>query len=115
MRPQRPNAYFDPGVPHERTSQAWERTPIVLIVNGILLTRYAADTAHWSIAIIGLAEAAAGAGLLVWAGLHYNQLHGPLRAGTPVVHPTSLRIVGALTVTFTGTSLLLAALVTAFT
>ena len=115
MRPSRPSRFFDAGVPHERTAQAWERTAIAIIANGILLARYAATSAHWTIATIGLAETAAGAALLVWAGFHYNQLHGPIRAGTPIVHPTSTRLVGALTVSFIGASLTLALLLTILT
>lgn len=100
------------GVAHERTAQAWERTAIAMMANGILLARFAGTTAHWTIATIGLGETAVGAGLLVWAGFHYDELHGPIRAGDPVIHPTSTRVVGSLALLFIGASLLLALLLT---
>ena len=114
MSEPRPSEVFDVGVQHERTALAWERTAIAMLVNGILLARYAAEETHWVFASIGLAETIAGGGILIWAGFHYDQLHGPLRAGESVVHPTSTRIVGGLALLFIGASLLLAVLVSAF-
>ena len=108
----KPGEVFDPGVQHERTALAWERTAIAIMVNGVLLARYAAQDTHWTIAFMGLAETVAGGGLLVWAGLHYEDLHGPLRSGQSVVHPTSTRIVGTLATFFMGVSMLLVILET---
>ena len=107
-----PAQVFDTGVQHERTALAWERTAIAIMVNGVLLARYAADDGHWVLAFIGLAETIFGSGVLVWAGFHYQQLHGPLRTGQSVVHPTSARVVGAATLTFIAASLVLAVLLT---
>ena len=42
--------------------------------------------------------------LLVWAGVHYEALHGPLRDGDPIVHPTAARTVGIVTVLVSGAS-----------
>lgn len=111
MRPRRPATFFDQGVQHERTALAWERTAISMIASGLLLARYAAHTAHWTIASIGVLETMAGGGLLIWAGMRYDDLHGPLRAGEPIVHPRSARVVGMLTMLFTGTALTLALLI----
>ena len=114
MGRERPSEVFDVGVQHERTAMAWERTAISMLANGVLLARYAADSAHWTIASIGFAQTVAGSGILLWAGFHYDQLHGPLREGESVVHPTSARIVGALAVLSIGAALTLAILVTLF-
>lgn len=107
----RPDRVFDPGLQHERTALAWERTAIAAMVAGILLARYAAEAVHYTIASVGIAQVAFAAGLLVWAGRHYDDLHGPLRAGTSPVHPTATRLVGLLTVVFTGAALVLAVLI----
>ena len=51
------------------------------MVAGVLLARYAAQTVHFAIAFVGIAQVVVGAVLLVWSGRHYDDLHGPLRAG----------------------------------
>ena len=58
-----------------------------------------------SFAGVGLLQTAFGAGLLVWAGTHYDDLHGPLRANADVVHPHAARVVGLVTVTAIGLAL----------
>ena len=95
----------DPGLQQERTALAWERTAIALMVAGVLLARYAAETSHWTVALAGVIETVIGGALLVWSGVHYTELRGPIVAGTDVVHPTATRIVGASVVTFTGFAL----------
>lgn len=112
-RGERPAKVFDPGLQHERTALAWERTAIAVMVAGVLLARYAAQTVHFVIAFVGVAQVAFGAGLLVWTGRHYDDLHGPLRAGASPVHPTAARLIGLATVVFSGFALLLAVLITA--
>lgn len=97
-----------PGLQPERTALAWERTAIVMMVSGLLLARFAARDAHWVFALIGLAQTVAGSGVLVWAGAHYNDLHGPIARGDGVVHPGAARAIGLSAVTFTGLALLLA-------
>lgn len=107
----RPEQVFDTGLQHERTALAWERTAIAVMVAGVLLARYSAETVHYTIAFIGIGQVAVGALLLVWTGRHYEDLHGPLRAGASPVHPTAARIVGLATVVFSGFGLLLAILI----
>ena len=101
---------IDPGLQQERTALAWERTAIAVMISGVLLSRYAAQSAHWTTALAGLLQTSIGGGLLVWAGMHYTELQGPLQDGSDVVHPTATRIVGLSTVAFSGVALLLATL-----
>jgi uncharacterized membrane protein YidH (DUF202 family) len=107
----RPEKVFDPGLQHERTALAWERTAIGVMIAGVLLARYAAQTVHVTIALVGVAQVVVGAVLLVWSGRHYDDLHGPLRAGVSPVHPTAARVVGLATVTFSAFALVLAILI----
>lgn len=108
----RPDSVFDAGLQHERTALAWERTAIAVMVAGVLLARYAAETVHFTIAFVGIGQVVVGAALLVWSGRHYEDLHGPLRAGASPVHPTAARLVGIATVVFSGFGLTLALLIT---
>jgi uncharacterized membrane protein YidH (DUF202 family) len=103
----RPTTVFDPGLQHERTALAWERTAIASMVAGVLLARYASEEVHYSFAVVGLMEVVVGALVLVWSARHYDDLHGPLRAGESPIHPTAARVVGLGTVVFTGASLAL--------
>jgi hypothetical protein len=68
---------------------------------------------HYSLAAVGGVQVLIGAGLLVWSGRHYDDLHGPLRAGVSPVHPRATRLVGAATVAFTAGALVLAVLIAA--
>jgi uncharacterized membrane protein YidH (DUF202 family) len=108
----RPDKVFDQGLQHERTALAWERTAIAVMVAGVLLARYAAETVHFTIAFAGIGQVVVGAVLLVWTGRHYDDLHGPLRSGASPVHPTAARVVGIATVGFSGIALALAILIT---
>jgi uncharacterized membrane protein YidH (DUF202 family) len=101
----RPASSFDAGLQHERTALAWERTAIAMTVAGLVLSRFAAIHEYWLVAGVGLLQTAFGAGLLVWAGTHYDDLHGPLRANADVVHPHAARVVGLVTVTAIGLAL----------
>lgn len=107
----RPERVFDPGLQHERTALAWERTAIAAMVAGVLFARYAAENLHYTVAIIGIAQVVVGAIILLWAGRHYDDLHGPLREGESPVHPTAARIVGLATVVFAGLALLLSVMI----
>lgn len=111
MSEPRPEAVFDPGLQHERTALAWERTAIASMVAGVLMARYASESLHFTFAFIGLAEVVAGAGLLLWSAKHYDDLHGPLRAGESPIHPTAARVVGVGAVFFTGAALVLALII----
>jgi len=108
----RPTVVFDPGLQHERTSLAWERTAIASMVAGVLLARYAAESVHYLFALVGIAQVVVGAALLLWSGQHYENLHGRLRAGETPVHPTAARIVGFGSVIFTGLATMLALIIT---
>ena len=110
-RRERPPNTFDAGLQHERTALAWERTSIAMMVSGVVFARHAAGEAGVVFAVLGLAQTALGGGLFVWAGAHYEDLHGRLRSGDAVVHPTVARVVGLSTVLFTGFASLFAVLV----
>jgi uncharacterized membrane protein YidH (DUF202 family) len=112
-REPRPDAVYDTGLQHERTSLAWERTAFSLMAAGLILSRFAATEAMWLLAIGGMAQVVLGALLLVWSGAHYEELHGPLRVGGDVVHPAAVRWVGRITIVSTGAALV-AALVATF-
>ncbi len=110
----RPDVVFDPGLQHERTSLAWERTAIASMVAGVLLARYATVSLHYVFAGLGMAQVVVGAAILVWSGQHYENLHGRLRSGDSPIHPTATTIVGVGSVVFTGSATVLAVLI-AFT
>ena len=104
----RPSEVFDAGLQHERTALAWERTAIASMVSGTLLARYSAAELHVAVAAIGILQVVLGAGLLIWSGAHYDDLHGPLREGRSPVHPLAARIVGVASVCFSGAALVVA-------
>ena len=108
---QRPTSVFDAGLQHERTSLAWERTAIASMVAGVLLARYAAETTYYVFAGVGLLQVVTGSLILLWSGRHYDDLHGPLRAGVSPVHPTAARVIGVGSIAFTGIAMLLALIV----
>lgn len=89
----RPEAVFDPLVQHERTALAWERTAISGMVVGALMTRIGVSI-HIALGAVGLAQVCASAALLIWAGKHYEDLHGTLRSGDSPAHPTAAALVG---------------------
>jgi uncharacterized membrane protein YidH (DUF202 family) len=111
---QRPTEVFDAGLQHERTSLAWERTAISMMVAGLVLGRFAAIEGFWLLAAGGMGQVVFGAVLLVWSGSHYEELHGVLRDGTDVAHPSAARWVGLATIAGTGAGLV-AAVFVAFT
>lgn len=108
---ERPETVFDQGLQHERTALAWERTAIATMVAGVLLARYAAEALHFGFAFVGLAMVVHGAGLLLWSARHYDELHGPLRAGESPIHPLAARVVGIGAVLFTGAGLVLSVVI----
>ena len=111
MNDGRPAAVFDSGLQHERTSLAWERTAISMMVAGLVLSRFAATEALWLLAAGGMAQVTFGAALLVWSGVHYEELHGTLRRRDDVVHPAAARWVGLATIAGTGAGLVAALIV----
>ncbi len=116
MNGARPDEVFDAGLQHERTSLAWERTAISMMVAGLVLSRFAATEGVGLLAVGGMAQVVLGALLLVWSGAHYDDLHGELRSelgdGADVVHPSATRFVGLATIAGTGTGLVAAIVVT---
>ncbi|MEL6892602.1 MAG: DUF202 domain-containing protein, partial [Actinomycetota bacterium] len=105
----RPDRIFDTRMQHERTALAWERTSIASMVSGILLARQAREI-HVALAAFGILQVLLGAGVLVWAGVRYEQLHGPLRRGENPAHPGAARFVGGTAIAFTGVALVVALL-----
>ncbi len=105
-RPERPIRSFDVGLQHERTALAWERTAIAMMVAGVVFVRYASSHTSLVLEAIGLAQITFGSIVLVWAGAHYEELHGLLRSGTSVIHPTMAKTIGLATVVLSGIGLL---------
>lgn len=102
---------FDPMLQLERTALAWERTAVAMMVAGILLTRHSTNTLA-AMAVTGITQVVLGAGLLVWAGMRYEQLHTPLRRGENPAHPRAVHFVGQATTGFTAIATLIAIAVT---
>lgn len=107
-----PEQLFPSGLPEERTSQAWERTAIAMMIAGLLLARYAAEDGVLAVAAIGVAQTVAGAGLLVWAGARYEEFTDPDRGEAELVHPTAVRLLGLGTVACLASALVLAVALT---
>lgn len=107
----RPHQVFDPMLQHERTALAWERTAIATMVAGVLLARYASEI-HVTMAVVGVLQVVTGAVLLLWTGIHYEELHGPLRRGENPARRSVAVAVGAGTVLFTGVALVAGVAVT---
>lgn len=82
-----------------------------MMIVGILLARLAALDGYFAIATVGLLQTVFGGGILVWAGWHYDELHGPRRRGVDPVRLGAARLLGVSTMAFTGISLVLATLV----
>ncbi len=97
----RPERRFDAGLQHERTALAWERTAISGVVAGAVLVRAANAEGLSVFVLVGLLQIAIAGGVLLWASLHYEELHGVLRRGDSVVHPHATRLVGVTTIGFT--------------
>lgn len=105
MIPRAPDETATAGLQHERTALAWERTAVAMLVVSLLLARYGADDAPVAFAILGMVGTLFGAALLVWAGRHYEDLHGPLQRGSSVVNPGAARMTGTIAVGVTAAAL----------
>lgn len=105
----RPDVSFNPSLQHERTALAWERTAISVMVSGVVLSRVSALEEAWALAVIGMGLTAGGGAVLVWAGLRYDDLHGPLRRGEDVVHPLAARLLGVMAMVVAAAGLTLGA------
>jgi hypothetical protein len=82
------------------------------MVAGLVLSRFAAVEEFWLLAAGGMVQVVFGAVLLVWSGVHYEELHGALRRGADVVHPSAVHWVGLATIAGTGAGLAAATVVT---
>jgi uncharacterized membrane protein YidH (DUF202 family) len=103
----RPTTHFDPGVQHERTALAWERTGLATILAGATLARMASTHFHHVLGTVGAVWVAIGGVVLFWAGWRYEALHGPLRSGESPAHPSMARFVGVSALAFIGFALVL--------
>jgi uncharacterized membrane protein YidH (DUF202 family) len=97
----RPDHVFDLSLQHERTALAWERTAVALMLAGGLLLNYAEDASVAWAQILGLTGLAAGAAIFLWSARRYETLHGALRAGTNITHPSMLKTVALVSTTLT--------------
>ncbi|MGH1491935.1 MAG: DUF202 domain-containing protein [Acidimicrobiales bacterium] len=91
----------DGGLQFERTTLAWERTAIAMMVAGIVLARTAAASGHYLLGSAGVAQTAAGGALLVWAGFNSYELHSMATPASGVPQVTLTRLIGLVTVMFT--------------
>ena len=95
------------GLQHERTSLAWERTAIAMMVAGVILARYAGQTVHFTLGFAGVLQTMAGGLLLAWAGRHDDDLHNPATPVSAVPQVGLARVVGLGTVGFSAVALVL--------
>lgn len=102
----RPEQVFDPMLQQERTSLAWERTAFGGMAVGLLMTRAGAQVHLW-LSALGIIQVVLSAGVLVWAGRHYEDLHVTLRAGQSPTHPGAAKVVGIATSVATAVATLL--------
>lgn len=86
---------------------AWERTAFSGMAVGLLMARVGA-TVHPMLGFIGVVQVCASAGLLVWSGKHYEDLHGRLQAGAPATRPLAVVVVGVGATATTTLALVLA-------
>jgi uncharacterized membrane protein YidH (DUF202 family) len=84
-----------PGLQHERTALAWDRTGLAFLVFGALLLRACDPPWHPLRHLPGALAMGAGVGLIVWAARRYRTQMG---AGRTAPAPAAVRLVGVLTV-----------------
>lgn len=86
---------LDPGLQHERTELAWDRTALSLMVVGALCVRIAVTSLGVAWAGPGLLVVGAGAGVL-WLGVRHSRRRvASLRAAGSPVRPADLTSLGA--------------------
>ena len=91
---------FDLGLQQERTTLAWNRTGLSMIVCGSLLVRDHGDTAPIVFLMIGGATSILGTWMLVAAGLRYRQMDKALRASQNVTSYRWIRAIATCTLLF---------------
>lgn len=95
------------GLPTERTTLAWERTSIAMMGAGVILARQGAQTFHFTIGLIGVAQVVAGGLVLAWS-LRNDQFVAEPGGGIEAVPQVGLtRVVGLASLAFTVTALVL--------
>lgn len=105
--PDKPDTVFDEGLQHERTTLAWERTAISMVVAGTIVARWGVGDGLPVHAGAGVIALLIGVSILVWSGHNYSALHGPLHAGASPVQPRLTRLVGTVTTLVTLSALTL--------
>ncbi len=83
-----------PGLQHERTALAWERTSIAFMVAGVVFTRVVSTAGHPWWGLIGVMSVAGGGSLLWWAAANDNLLHDPSSPPSAVPQVGLTRVVG---------------------
>lgn len=101
-----PDRVIDVGLQHERTSLAWDRTALALVVVGALVIRSGSDLGVlWSLP--GYLTVGLG-GLLLWQGTrHRRRREAALRAGSSPVRAGLVRLTGVVAVGISLVALLL--------
>lgn len=88
-----------PGLPHERTALAWERTAIALMVAGIALTRSLSAHGHPVLGVVGAVWVLGGGALMWWAATNHQLLHDPTLPADVVPQTGLTRVVGLAVLT----------------
>jgi uncharacterized membrane protein YidH (DUF202 family) len=81
-----------PGLQHERTALAWDRTGLGFLVFGALLLRSGRPPFHPIRHLPGVAAIALGVGLLAWAASRYRS---QMADGRTTPAPGAVRLVAA--------------------
>lgn len=79
-----PENLYDVGAQNERTSLAWTRTGLSMLLGVVLAVRLTADGLGMVAALFAVAAVPAVVGLLVLASSRYRTAHLALHAGTPL-------------------------------
>lgn len=90
------------GLQQERTALAWERTAFSVMGVGLVLARFSAFHDQFVLVAAALVLVALGAGLLVWAGIHYEDRLDLVHHGRDVLHPGAARYAGVVAVAASG-------------
>jgi uncharacterized membrane protein YidH (DUF202 family) len=102
-----PGHVFDPSTPYERTTLAWERTAIALMVAGALMLKHATDTQTAWAEAVGVLVIASGAVTLFWSSRQHDPPESVSASGANLTHPRILRALTTATIALSFGSLLL--------
>lgn len=95
------------GLPIERTTLAWERTSIAMMGAGVILARQGAQSFHFTIGLIGVAQVVAGGLVLAWSLGNDQFVREPCEPVGAVPQVGLTRVVGLASLAFTVTALIL--------